>query len=309
MNCNHHHSPSEIHLEDADKEKKSFYGALSIASLFLLIELIGGIIAKSLALISDALHLFTDVGALMLGLFVIAIYKRPASWKKSYGYERAEVLGALFSGITLWVLVFFLIYEAIQRLIHPSPVHGPIVFFIALAGLVANLCMMKLLHPGEKGSMNLRAAYLHVLGDLISSLGVIIGGIVIWLTGYYIVDSLVTFLLSVLILVSSGKMILEAVNILMEGAPRNIEPEKVYNDLKNLEGVSEIHDLHIWSLSSKKKALSVHIVASPSAKKVLKEAHTLLKKKYGIQHMTIQVEDPEHFEKEYCYDCNGKYKN
>lgn len=303
-----HDHNHDLHLEDMQKEKKSFYSALIIGFFFLLLELIGGFLANSLALISDALHLFLDVGALFLGIFVIALYKRPPTLKKSYGYQRAEVLGALASGILLWILMIFLIYEGIQRLFQPEPVQGPIVFIIASIGVIANFLMMKLLHPGEKGSMNIKAAYLHVLGDLLGSIGVVISGLVIWLTGFYPIDPIVTFFMATLILYSSGKMILEGVHILMEGVPSKTDIKAIYKDLLQLSGVKEVHDLHVWSISSKIKALSVHLVSNVEETKLLKQAHHLLKEKYHIQHMTIQIEDPEHFEPQFCYDCHPNNK-
>lgn len=303
----HSHHDHELHLEDIQKEKKAFYAAISIGIFFLLLELIGGLVANSLALISDALHLFLDVGALLLGIFVIALFKRPPTLKKSFGYQRAEVLGALLSGILLWVLMIFLVYEGIERLFKPQKVQGLIVLIIASIGVVANFIMMKLLHPGERGSMNLTAAYLHILGDLLGSIGVVVSGIIIMLTGFYPIDPIITFFMAALILYSSGKMILEGVHILMEGVPTKINMRALYNDLINLPGVKEVHDLHVWSLSSKQKSLSVHLVATSEETKLLKLAHELIDEKYHIHHMTIQIEDPKHFEKKYCFDCHNNH--
>ncbi|HSW72747.1 MAG TPA: cation diffusion facilitator family transporter [Chlamydiales bacterium] len=303
----HSHHAHDLHLEDMQKEKKSFYAAISIGIFFLLLELIGGFIANSLALISDALHLFLDVGALLLGIFVIALFKRPPTLKKSFGFQRAEVLGSLLSGILLWILMIFLVWEGIERLFQPEKVQGVVVLIIASIGVIANFIMMKLLHPGEKGSMNLRAAYLHILGDLLGSIGVVISGIIIWLTGFYPIDPIITFFMAALILYSSGKMIFEGVHILMEGVPTKINIKALYKDLLNLPGVKEVHDLHVWSLSTKQKSLSVHLVATFEETKLLKLAHHLIEEKYHIHHMTIQIEDPKHFESKYCFDCHNQH--
>jgi len=295
----HHHIPT------LDEEKKPFYWAIAIAFIFMILEIVGGLIANSLALISDALHMFADVGALALGLVVISIFNRPSNVKKSYGYQRAEVLGALASGAVLWVLMFFLIYEGVERLMDPPEVKGPIVIIIATIGLIANVIMMKLLHPGENGSLNMHAAYLHVLGDLLGSVGVIASGFIIWKTGWYPIDPLVTFLIAILILYSSGKMMKKALDILMEGVPDGIDFNAVLEDIKAIKQVEEVHDLHIWALSSRKNCLSAHVVSNKDEHQLLAEIHRILGEKYKIQHMTIQIEDHNHFDPKYCYDCQN----
>ncbi len=272
-----------------------------LAFLFMIIEVIGGWIANSLALISDALHMFTDVGALGLSLIVLKIAHLPRTPEKSYGYHRAEILGALASALSLWALCGVLVYEAILRLITPQPVQGPIVFIIASIGLLANLMMMKVLHAGQSESINVRAAYLHVLGDLLGSVGVILSGIILWLTGWYLIDPIITIVFSLAIVYGSGKIISETISILMESTPAGIDPIAVEKDLLSIQGVKEVHDLHIWAVSMKKISLSAHLVAE-NTHSALSEAHRILKDNHGIEHMTIQVEDPDHFESQYCYD-------
>ncbi|MBS0607257.1 MAG: cation transporter [Parachlamydiales bacterium] len=281
---------------------KALYISIAIAFIFMLIEVVGGWIANSLALISDALHLFTDVGALSLSLIVLRIAHWPKTPSMSYGYQRAEILGALASALSLWALCGVLIYEAIMRLITPEPVQGPIVFVIATIGLFANLMMMRILHPSQGQNINIRAAYLHVLGDLLGSAGVIIGGAVLWWTKWYPIDPIITILFSLGIVYGSGKIIRESVSILMESAPSGIDPLKIEQDLLRISGVREVHDLHVWAVSHKKIALSAHLVAE-NTHGALSEAHRIVESNYGIQHMTFQVEDPEQFESKYCYDC------
>ncbi|MFI5334905.1 MAG: cation diffusion facilitator family transporter [Chlamydiales bacterium] len=303
MDHHDHHScqfPSDHH------HSRAVHTALWIAFFFMLLELAGGWFANSLALISDGLHLFTDVGAFILSLIALRIARWPSTPKMSYGYHRAEILGALASAISLWVLSGVLIYQAISRLFRPAEVEGMVVFIIATFGIVANLLMMRVLHGSQQHSLNVRAAYLHVLGDLLGSVGVIISGIVLWLTHWTPIDPLITILFACQILYTSSKLIKQTVNILMEGSPEGLNIDTLHKDLSSLPGVKEVHDLHAWAVSSTRAALSVHIV-SDSPNKTLNDAHKLLEEKYKIQHMTLQIEDPSHFEPKYCYDCdNGR---
>jgi cobalt-zinc-cadmium efflux system protein len=301
QSCEHNHSYAIEH------QKKGLKISLLIAGIFTVVEIIGGIIANSLALISDALHLFTDVGALLLSLAVVYISKKPKTQKRSFGYYRAEILGALASSISLWVLCFVIIYEGIRRLFAPPEVHGALVLIIASVGLIANIMMMRILHPIQQHGLHMRSVYLHVLGDLLGSVAVIIGGAIIWFANWNAIDPILSIVFALGILFSSGKVIKQCVSILMESSPEELDPDAIQKDLETLPGVKEVHNLHIWSISSKRKALSVHIVAS-SPQETLKEAHRLLEKKYDIHHMTIQVEDPQHFEPKYCYDREKKYK-
>lgn len=284
--------------------KKALNASLVIGFIFMLVEVVGGIAANSLALISDALHMFADVGALALSLLILRITHLPRTPKMSYGYHRAEILGALASALSLWALCGVLIYEAILRLIAPPEVKGPVVFVIATIGLAANLLMMRTLHSHQKDSLNLRAAYLHIIGDLLGSVGVIVASIIIWTTGWNPIDPIISMVFALGIVYGSGKIIRQTVSVLMESTPGHIDPLAIEKDLKSIPGVKEVHDLHIWSVSAKKVALSAHLIATDT-KTALNEAHRLIEKNYHISHMTIQVEDPSHFESKYCYDCDG----
>jgi len=297
--CSHHHHKPHHH--------KALHGALWIALIFMGIEVAGGFIANSLALLSDALHMFTDVGALLLGIVVSFIARRPSNHKMSYGYHRAEIIGALASSVSLWALSGVLVYESIVRLFRPEEVEGPIVFVIATIGLIANLAMMRILHPSQGHSLNVRAAYLHVIGDLLGSAGVILSGAILWATGWNPIDPIITMLFTCAILYSSGKVIVKTLSILMESSPEGTDAREVEKTLKSIAGVREVHDLHIWSASAHGVALSVHLVADPGAD-VLAAAHQALEKQYGIRHMTIQVEDPAKFESKYCYDCHTTFR-
>lgn len=273
------------------KERRAFLFSMIICLFFMSLEIIGGIFANSLALISDALHMSTDAGALFLGMIVTSISRRPKTKTKTFGYHRAEILGALANGLILWMLMGFLLYKAITRIFHPQIVTGPIVFIVASIGLFANIFMAKLLNPKHHGhGLNIKAAYFHVLSDLITSVGVIISGIIIWTTSWYLIDPIITIIFAIIILITSGRMILQAINILMESTPSEIDIQKVSEDLLNIQGVKQIHELHIWNISSRVISLSVHLICTSNTQKILKQAHELLKNKYNIHHTTIQIE-------------------
>jgi cobalt-zinc-cadmium efflux system protein len=297
-----HHTPDLKKLERTKERKALLYGLILTGS-FMFVELIGGLYANSLALIADALHMLTDTGAMALSYFVFWLSQKPTTPKRSFGFHRAEILGALANGLVIWMLCAFLIYEAIERFYSPSFVQGPIVSIIALIGLFVNLGVMKLLHPTQSYSLNIRSAYLHVLGDLLGSAAALIAGILIWWTQLWIIDPIVTCLFSLIILYSSWGMIKEAIHILMESSPKNIDPIEVKKDLEAIESVDALHDLHIWTISSNYPALSVHLV-SKEGDHTLNLAHQMLKSKYNIIHTTIQIEHPQKFQSEHCYDCS-----
>lgn len=284
---------------------RALYGTLVIALAFMAIEVAGGILASSLALFSDALHLLTDVGALILALIVLKIAHLPRTATMSYGYHRAEVLGALANALSLWIICAFLIYEAVLRLSHPHTVKGPIVLFVAALGVVANLIMIRRLHASHTHNLNMRAVYLHILGDLLGSIGVLLSGAILWLTGWNPIDPIITLLFTLAIIYSAWKVIAQSIKILMESTPEDVDSLAVERDLQAISGVAEVHDLHIWTVASHHIALSVHLVTT-RPQSTLNEAHQLLEKKHGIRHMTIQVEDPSSFEPKFCYDCDQR---
>lgn len=281
---------------------------LGLILLFMLVQLIGGWLANSLALMADAAHMATDAASFALSLFAFWIAKRPASARMSYGFYRAEILGAVASGLMLWAISGVLIYAAILRILSPKEVEGGLVFIIALVTLLINLLMMRMLHDTQKENLNVKAAYLHVLSDLLGSLGVLIAGALIWFTGWNIIDPIFTILFTGLIVVSSWRMMREGLEILMEASPRRIDPNEVERALRSIPVVEDLHDLHIWTVSSGMLALSVHLI-SRQTERALDLAHEELKRRFQISHTTIQVEHPDTFQKEYCYDCSGNGRN
>ncbi len=283
MTCSHSHR---------QKSRSALKKTLFLVVIFMCVEFVFGWIANSLALMTDALHLFTDAGALALSLFAFWMSRRPANSRLTYGYHRTEILAALISGGTTWALSAFLIYEAILRLLHPAPVKGPLVLIVASIGLIANLIMIKILHPSQKESLNVRGAYVHILGDLLASVGVVIAGLLITLTNWNPIDPIVTFFISLIVIWSAWKLIKETIHVLMEGAPDTADPLQVEKDLLECSLVEKVHDLHIWMLSEDQVNLSVHI-CSQKPTDALKQVTELLRTKYLIKHTTIQVEPLE----------------
>lgn len=294
----HHH-----HVSVADVGANALWKAVVVTAVFMVVELIGGLLANSLALISDAAHMLTDIGAMLLSLFVFWISKRPYTSKMSFGYHRAEILGALGSGLSIWLIAGILIYQAILRLMAPPEVKGPMVFVVAVIGLAANLISMRLLFSAKQHSLNVKAAYLHVLFDSLGSVAAIVTGVVLWTTDWRVIDPIVTIVLALLMLFSSWDLIKESVAILMESVPSGIDPVEVRKALGSIEGVEEVHDLHIWTVSNKRIALSVHLISRRSEQDILKLANEMLTTKYEVNHTTIQVENPEKFQSKRCYDC------
>ena len=285
----HDHCDHHLPAPDRSESAKALRKSLVLIIIFMIIEFLGGLYANSLALITDALHMFTDAGAVMLSLFAFWIAKKPGNPKWSYGFHRAEIVGALISASSTWILAGILIYEAIERLYHPEAVKGPIMLVIAAIGLISNVVMMRILHPAQSSNLNVRGAYVHILGDLLGSIGVVLAAILLWITKWNPIDPIVTMIFSMLVLHSAWKLIKETIQILMEAAPMGVDPKKVKEDLENIEGVASIHDLHIWMLSSGMTLLTAHITSS-DPDNALSLTHEMLSKKHQIKHSTIQVE-------------------
>jgi cobalt-zinc-cadmium efflux system protein len=296
------HEHGHGHRHGPPRVSRALTRALIVTVVFMVVELVGGYLANSLALLSDAGHMLTDVGALCLSLFAHWMSKKPSTPRMSFGYHRAEILGALLSGLVIWLLAGGLIYEAVSRLQSPPEVKGPIVLGVALVGLLANLASMAMLHSSQQSNMNVRAAYLHLITDAMGSVGALVAGAVLMFTGWQIIDPIITLLVAALMLFSSWQLVRDAVVVLMESTPGHLDPGAVLAELQAIPGVREAHDLHIWTVASGRPALSVHLVAA-DAERVLRAANDLLSERYRIIHTTIQVEHPDHFQSERCYDC------
>jgi len=265
--------------------------ALGLTVAILLVEGIGGWIANSLALLADAGHVLTDAGALALSLFVAWLARQPGPQSKTYGYLRWEILAALINGATLLLISAWIVVEAVMRFRNPEPVAGGTMLVVAILGLVVNGISAWLLHGVREGGLNVRGAYLHVLGDLLASAGTVVAALVIRATGWYAADPIVSLLTTLLIVSGAWRLVRESVDVLLEAAPAHIALDEVRSRLEAIPGVTSVHDLHVWTLTSGMVAMSAHaIVPQPENNEgVLARALTELKA-MGIQHSTMQLE-------------------
>lgn len=267
---------------------------------FFFVELIGAYFSNSLALLSDAGHMFTDITALVLALFAIWLSTRPATPDKTYGFYRGEILAAFVNGILLVGLAFFILFEAYQRFQEPPEVQTNIMMAVAAIGLGANLLGVYMLHGGAETSLNVRGAFLHVMGDTLSSIGTLGAGVIMFFTGYFIVDPLLSVVIAGVIIYSAGRLVNDSMHVLLEGVPRDISLKEVRETLENMDDVEGVHDLHVWTVKTGLNALSAHVVTREISRspKILDEAHRIIGELYGIYHITLQVETEEEAEKE-----------
>ena len=285
-------------MEQVRSRGSSLKLALALTCVVLAVEFAGGLISHSLALLSDAGHVLTDVFALGLAWFAVSQASRPADARRSYGYHRVSILAALVNSVTLIVIVIAIAYEAVRRLAHPEPVQGGVVIVAALTGIAINTFVAFGLR-GQSHSLNLRAALLHVVGDIGASVGVVVAGVVILLTGWLYIDPLLSLGITVLIAFGAWRIVRETVNLLMEGTPGEIDLAAVSGEITATELVTSMHDLHVWALSSDEVALSCHVVvgdcALGDAEHVVRDLESRLCGKFAIGHTTIQVES--------CHPC------
>jgi cobalt-zinc-cadmium efflux system protein len=281
---------------------------LAVVVLYCATEFVGGYFTNSLALMTDAVHMLTDIAALSLGMLTLWISTRPARGGKTFGYLRAEILGAFLNGLLLWLLVLYIWMEAAHRLRAPETISALPVMGIAVVGLMVNVFSAWMTYDaggeGGRAGMAVRAAFLHAVSDLIGVGGVFVSGALIYFTGWSAADSIVSFLIGALVLYGSWGLIREGIDILMESVPAHIDLDQLRDDLLAVEGTAEVHDLHVWCLTSSEFALAAHAVVAPDADqdRVLSDMHQMLEAKFKIRHMTVQLErdsrrhrEPEHF--------------
>jgi len=285
-------------MEDHDHTRGHLQGkfkiAIGLTSAVLLAEVVGGILTNSLALLSDAAHVFADVFALALSWVAIYLSTLPATSKRTYGYHRAEVFAAFINGVSLIGISGWIFYEASLRLISPEAVKSLQMLLIAAAGLLVNLGVALVFVKESRDNLNVKSAFLHVLGDAASSSGVILGGVIMKLTDWYVVDPILSFAIGLVILAGSGRVTYEALHILLEGTPRNIDIDDVSAEMKKLNFVKDVHDLHVWSICSDYAALSAHVYVDVHSIRAVQNAldsvNNMLREKFGIIHTTIQLE-------------------
>ncbi|QCI66763.1 cation diffusion facilitator family transporter [Phreatobacter stygius] len=268
--------------------------ALVLTSIFLVAEVVGGILTNSLALLSDAAHMFTDAVGLAIALMAIRIARRPADRQRTYGYYRFEILAAAFNAVLLFLVALYILYEAWQRFATPPEVQSLPMLAIAVLGLIVNMISMRLLAGGKDASLNIKGAYLEVWSDFLGSLGVILGGLIIWLTNWTWVDTVIAVLIGLWVLPRTWILLRESVDVLLQAAPAGIDVAVVEQDLLALEGVAGVHDLHVWSLTSGRNVVTAHIVAKTPADGMIalrKRVEKLLEQRYDLHLSTIQIED------------------
>jgi cobalt-zinc-cadmium efflux system protein len=299
----HHHAGAHHHhhhaIDEADRSRRALRLALALTLVVLVAEVIGGWISNSLALLADAGHVLTDAAALALSLFVAWFSRQPVTPEKTYGYLRWEILAALLNGATLLLISVWIVIEAVLRFRTPEPVGGTLMLVIAAAGLVANGVAALLLHPVNQSSLNVRGAYLHVLGDLLASVGTIAAAIVISVTGWLHADPLASLLTTALIVRGAWRLVRESVDVLLEATPSHISLSDVRAALESIRGVESVHDLHVWTVTSGVVALSAHAIVREAElqQDVLERACDLMGQ-MGIHHVTVQIERREMFERE-----------
>jgi cobalt-zinc-cadmium efflux system protein len=289
-----HGHAAHHHAREATRNRLTI--ALVLAGLYMLAEAIGGWLTGSLALLADAGHMLSDTAALGLALFASWVTSRPSDQRWTYGRARAEILAALAQGVALVVVALLVVTEAVERFGQPSEVAGPAMLAIATGGLLVNLLCLQILSGGRHESLNVRGAWLHVLSDALGSVGAMTAGALIWAYGWVWADPLASIVICALVLVSAWKLLREAVDILMEAAPRGLDVDDVRGALASITEVRSVHDLHVWTVGNGQIALSCHLVVPNEgrASVLLGEAYQLLGARFGIDHATIQVE-PETF--------------
>ena len=266
--------------------------ALFISLAFLLIEVAGGLLSHSLALLADAAHLFTDVAALILAYAAMTLADRAPTKQHTFGLYRAEILAAFVNAQVLLLVSGFILFEAYKRFRQPPEIQTSLMLGVAIAGLAANLVSMRLLRSGQKDSLNLKAAYLEVATDMLSSIGVILAAALMPLTGWLWLDPAISAAIGLLILPRTISILKESAHVLLEGSPEEVDPASLREKILAIPGVEELHDLHIWTLTSGVNSASVHVRADPRSPRgdVLEKVQELFEKQAGVDHATIQVE-------------------
>ena len=276
----------------AARSRGALIAALALTGGYMLVELAGAFLTGSLALLADAAHMLTDVGGLALALFAIWIAARPPTPAKTYGYYRAEILAALVNAVVLLALAVAILVEAWERLLHPQALLGGPMLAIGGLGLVVNLVGAWLLHHDAEHSLNVRAAYLEILSDAVSSLGVLVAAGIVLLTGWTRADALVSVGIAFFIVPRTWRLLRQAVNVLLEGVPAHLDLSAIEEAMTHVAGVRRVHDLHVWTLTSGREAMSAHVVVHDvrESERLLEALHAVLHTRFGIDHTTIQLE-------------------
>jgi cobalt-zinc-cadmium efflux system protein len=280
---------------------RNMLAVLLITAGIMVAEIVGGLLANSLALLSDAGHMLTDILALGMSLAAMRFAQRPPTSSKTFGLYRLEILAAFFNGMLLLFISFYIFYEAYHRVVEPREIKGLFMLGVAVIGLLANGVGILILRKSALKNLNVKSAFFHVVGDTISSGGVILGGLVIIYTGWYMIDSLISIFIGLLILRGAYGLVKESIDIFLEATPKEIDMDKMVGDLLRIEGVKDVHHLHLWTITSGIYAMSAHVLIDDllisKSNRILDEIERLLQDKYSMEHTTIQ------FESESCGDA------
>ncbi len=271
-----------------------------LVAIYMLAELIGGLISGSLALLADAGHMLGDFAALSMSYFALHIVLKPASAEKTFGYHRTEIIVALINGVILLGVSGFIMYEGIMRVMSPPEIIAPLMIAIASGGLIINFIGLFILHSYIKSNLNIKGAFFHIIGDTLGSIGAITAGLIIYFYEFYYADIIISFIIAVLIILSGLKLITESSNILLEGTPPHLDVDEIKNTILKIKGVKRVHELHVWSICQHRISLSVHVVSDePNTQDILCYVDRILREKFDIHHLTIQIE-PSNFAEKPC---------
>ena len=298
--------PRTHHTHNAADSRRRLSLVLLLTAIYMFAEVYGGWLTGSLTLLADAGHMLTDVAALTLALMAVWFSARPATSTKTFGYHRLEILAALVNGVALVVIALLIFYEAYRRWASPPIVRGNWLIVFATGGLIVNLVSARILHGRHEVDLNIRGAWLHVIGDALGSVAAIAAGVIISLRGWYAADPLFSVIIGVLIVWSSWSLIREATNVLLEGTPAHINLAAVEAAILQTEGVDNVHDLHVWTITSGREALSAHVIHTESVAPpvLLQVLRTKLHDRFGVDHLTIQMETAE-FEDDTFHFCHA----
>jgi cobalt-zinc-cadmium efflux system protein len=292
----HGHGHGHSHSHSHTSNKKALFWSFLLIATFMVVEVIGGILTNSLALLSDAGHMLSDAAALGLSLFAMKLGERQATHSKTYGYKRFEIIAAALNGLTLIVISIYIFYEAFHRFMDPPEVQSMGMLTISVIGLLINIIAAWILMRGDKDdNLNVRSAFLHVLGDMLGSVGAITAALLIYFFDWGIADPIASVAVAILIIISGWRVTKESFHVLMEGTPEQIELDDVKKELLKIPHVTDVHDVHVWSITSGVFMLSGHIAVAGEGlhDRVLHQAQKLLHDNFGIDHSTLQVEGEE----------------
>ncbi|WP_397547477.1 cation diffusion facilitator family transporter [Rhodothermus marinus] len=285
---------AHVHTHAHDGSRRRLLLSIGLNLLISVAEIVGGLLSGSLALLSDAVHNLNDTASLGVSYVARRLTRRQPNARKTFGYRRAEIVGAFVNLVTLVVIALFLVKEAIDRLLAPRPIDAPVMLTVATIGLVANVLTAALLHRDAHESLNIRSAFLHIVSDAVSSVAVILGGIAILLQGAYWVDPVITIGIAVYIAFLSLKLLRQTTHILMEGTPENLDPRHIAADLRQMAHVRDVHHVHIWQLDEHHLAFEAHVVVDeadlPRMEQIKRALKQRLREQYGIGHVTLEFE-------------------